>query len=178
MSEPVHDPVHRARYAFEPDGDNMVVETWIEPGGGLPAHHHPRQEERWSVIEGEIRFQLGKSKRVITPSDGEIVVTPKTRHALSSVGGREAHLRCYVIPALGLEGFLTESAAAAREGLFMRGGVPKSLRGARWAAGFLARHREDVVIAFPPQLVQRAMIALFGGRNEDAPERRPGPSSS
>lgn len=162
MPEPTRDPVHRARYTFQPDGDNMVVDAWIEPGGGLPAHHHPRQEERWSVVEGEIRFQLGESKRVIDPSDGEIVVAPKTKHALSSAGDREAHLRCYVVPALGIEDFLTDSAAAAREGLFMRGGVPRSLRGARWAAGFLARHRDDVVMSFPPQFMQRAMIALFG----------------
>jgi hypothetical protein len=43
--------------------------------------------------------------------------------------GAEAHLRCHVVPALDLQEFLTESAAAAREG-FMRGGIPRSLRGA------------------------------------------------
>jgi quercetin dioxygenase-like cupin family protein len=154
------DPVHRVRYAFEPDGENLTVEAWIEPGGGLPPHSHPRQEERWSVIEGEIRLQLGREKRVITAADGEVVVVPGTVHGFASTGS-EAHLRCYVSPALGLQEFLTESAAAAREGLFMKGGIPKSLAGARWAAGFLARHREDVVMSFPPQFAQRAMIALF-----------------
>jgi quercetin dioxygenase-like cupin family protein len=162
MPEPVRDPVHRARYSFEPDGDEMIVDAWIEPGGGLPAHRHPRQEERWSVIEGEVRFQLGSEKRVITPADGEIVVAPDTKHALRSSGDRDAHLRCRVVPALGIEDFLTESAAAARDGLFMKGGIPRSLRGARWAATFLERHREDVVMEFPPRLLQRAMIAVFG----------------
>jgi len=162
MSEATRDPVHRARYSFERDGENMIVDAWIEPGGGLPAHHHPRQEERWSVIEGEVRFQLGNSKRVITPADGEIAVKPNTKHALASTGDHEAHLRCRVIPARGIEDFLTDSAAAAREGLFIKGGVPRSLRGARWAAAFLERHREDVVMSFPPPLMQRAMIALFG----------------
>lgn len=164
MSELVSDPVHRARYEFHPDGENMTVECWIEPGGGLPAHLHPRQEERWSVVEGEIRFQLGDDKRVITAADGEMLVRPKTKHALSSSSARDAHLRCYVTPALGLEDFLTDSAAAARQGLFMKGGVPKSLEGARWAADFLERHRADVVMCFPPQFVQRAMIAVFGSR--------------
>ena len=74
MSEPTRDPVHRARYTFEPDGANLFVDAWIEPGGGLPAHHHPRQEERWSVIEGRVRFQLGRTKRVIGPQDGELIV--------------------------------------------------------------------------------------------------------
>jgi mannose-6-phosphate isomerase-like protein (cupin superfamily) len=162
MSDQPHDPVHRARYAFRPDGENLVVETWLEPGGALPPHLHPRQEERWSVVEGEVRFQLGNDKRVIGPEDGEMVVRPGTKHAIFSSSEREAHLRCYVIPALELQSFLEDSAAAAREGLFMRGGIPRSLRGARWAARFLKRHRDDVVMAFPPRFVQSAMIGLLG----------------
>jgi quercetin dioxygenase-like cupin family protein len=158
----VHDPVHRARYSFEPDGDNVVVDCWIEPGGKLPEHLHPRQEERWSVIEGEIRFGLGDSKRVIGPADGEMVVAAGTKHSLESVSDTEAHLRCLAIPALGLQSFLEESSAAAQEGLFMRGGVPRNLRGARWAARFLKRYRADVVMSFPPRPVQSAMITLLG----------------
>jgi hypothetical protein len=133
----IRDPVHRARYAFEPDGDNVFVDTWLEPGGALPPHLHPRQEERWSVLEGEVRFQLGKDKRVLRPEDGEVIVAPGTVHAL-------------------------DSAAAAREGLFMKGGIPKSLRGARWAARFLKQHRDDVVMSFPPRFVQSALIGLLG----------------
>ena len=161
MTESTRDPVHRARYSFEPDGDNLIVDVWLEPGGGLPAHFHPKQEERWSVIDGSVRFQLGDTKRVIGPQDGEMVVSPGTKHSLASVSDREAHLRCVASPALGLQAFLEDSAAAAREGLFMRGGIPRSLRGARWAAAFLKRNREDVVMTFPPQFVQRAMVALL-----------------
>ena len=73
-----------------------------------------------------------------------------------------AHLRCEVYPALGLQSFLEESAAAAREGLLRKGGIPRNLRGARWAAKFLARHRGETVMTFPPQFAQSAMIALFG----------------
>jgi quercetin dioxygenase-like cupin family protein len=161
MTAPIHDPVHRVRYTFEADGENLIVDTWMEPGGALPAHLHPRQEERWSVVDGEVRFQLGNEKRVISPSDGEIVVRPNTKHAVSSVGDRDVHLRCHVVPALDLQDFLEDSAAAGREGLFMRGGIPKSLRGARWAAALLKRHRDQTVLSFPPQFMQRAMIALF-----------------
>jgi len=162
MTEPAYDPVHRARYAFEPDGENMTVDAWIDPGGGLPPHLHPRQEERWSVVEGEVRFQLGRGKRMITAADGEMVVAPGTKHGLTNVSDRQVHARCYVVPALGLQDFLEESSAAAREGLFMRGGIPRGLRGARWAGKFLGRHHQDVVMSFPPPLVVRAMIALFG----------------
>lgn len=157
----MRDPVHRSRYAFHPDGENLWVETWLEPGGVLPPHIHPRQEERWEVLEGEVRLLLGDRKRIVTAADGPQIVPPHTKHGLWSTGS-EVHLRCHVLPAYGLEAFLTESSQAAREGLFMKGGIPRSLRGLRWAARFLARNREDVVMAFPPRFVQSAMIALFG----------------
>lgn len=160
-SDVTRDPVHRARYTFEPDGENLFVDTWLEPGGALPPHVHPRQEERWSVIAGRVRFQLDAEKRVIGPEDGEMLVRPGVKHALASVGEEDVHLRCHVLPAHDLQAFLEESAAAAREGLFMRGGIPRSLRGARWAAGFLAQHRQDVVMTFPPAFAQSAMIALL-----------------
>jgi mannose-6-phosphate isomerase-like protein (cupin superfamily) len=161
MPAAVHDPVHRASYTFEPDGDNLFVDTWLEPGGALPPHLHPKQEERWSVVEGRARIRVGAEKLEVGPEDGEIVVAPGTTHGVEGLGA-EARLRCHVIPALDLQDFLEDSAAAAREGLFMRGGIPRSLRGARWAAGFLKRHRETVVMTFPPRFVQSAMIGLLG----------------
>ena len=169
MPGSTRDPVHRTSYAFTQEGENMVVETWMEPGGGLPPHEHPRQEERWYVIDGKVEFRLGKEKRVIGPEDGEMVVPPNTVHALKAVQSTTAHLGCRVSPALGLQGFLEESAEAAREGLFMKGGIPKSLKGARWAAEFLDRYGEDVVMTFPPRFAQSAMKALFGGKSGGAP---------
>jgi hypothetical protein len=161
MSDPNYDPVHGARYAFSPDGENLFVDTWLEPGGVLPPHLHPRQEERWSVIDGTARIQLGNSKRLIGPEDGAQIVPPYTKHGLANVSEREVHLRCHVLAALNLQEFLQDSAAAAQEGLFRRGGIPRGLRGARWGAAFLKRHREDVVMTFPPRFVQSAMIATL-----------------
>jgi quercetin dioxygenase-like cupin family protein len=155
------DPVHRVRYAFQPDGENLIVDAWIEPGGGLPEHLHPRQEEHWEVLDGQIRIKLDGRERTMGPADGPQIVTAGMRHALAGAKDREAHLRCRVYPARDLQAFLEDSAAAAREGLFMRGGIPRSWRGARWAAGFLARHRADVVMTFPPRPVQSALIALL-----------------
>jgi quercetin dioxygenase-like cupin family protein len=147
--------------SFEPDGENLIVDVWLERGGGLPPHLHPRQEERWSVLEGTVGFRLGDEERVIGPEDGEIVVRPGTVHGLSSVGDREAHLRCLAAPALRLQAFLEESAAAGREGLFTSRGLPRGLRGARWGAGFLKRYRDETVFLSPPQLVQRVLIGLL-----------------
>jgi quercetin dioxygenase-like cupin family protein len=156
-----HDPLHRARYSFTPDGENLIVDTWLEPGGKLPPHLHPIQEEHWSVVEGEVEVLAGNVKRIVRPEDGEVPVTPGTKHGLRNRSGQTVHARCRVIPALHLEEFLTDSAAAAQEGLLLRGDVPRGLRGARWGARFLKRHRGETVMLWPPRFVQSAMIALL-----------------
>ncbi len=161
MTEQVRDPVSRARYSFEPRGENLVVYVWLEPGGGLPAHFHPQQEERWSVLEGRVRFRLGAERRVIGPEVGEMVVAPGVIHGLESVNDQEARLHTLVSPAMRLQEFLEESAAAAEERLFTPRGLPRGLRGARWAAGFLKRYRDETVMVSPPQPVQRLLFALL-----------------
>lgn len=161
LTEPTRDPVHGSSYAFEPRGEDLYVECRLEPAGALPEHLHPVQRERWWVIEGRVRFQLGAVKREIGPDDGVMVVEPATKHSLENTGTDVVHLGCLVEPAGHLQEFLTDSAAAAREGMFMKGGIPRSLSGARWAAAFLKRHREEVVMSFPPRPAQSAMIALL-----------------
>ncbi len=160
MSEPTVDPVHGVRYSFQRDGEDLLVETWMKPGGGLPKHYHPIQEEIWWVNEGEIRFHLDGEWRTLRPEDGEVTVAPGVVHGLENKSSGEAHLGCRAVPALDLEEFLTDSAAAARDGLFMKGGIPKSWRGAKWAAGFLARHEDQTVMTFPPRFAQRMMKPL------------------
>ena len=163
MTQEIRDSVSRVRMSFEKTGENLIVDCRVEPGGGLPPHYHPHQEERWSVVEGTVGFRLGDSERVISPVDGEIVVEPGSVHAVASVSDSdsEAYLRCVVVPALHLQDFLEESARAGREGLFTLKGRPRGLRGMRWAARFLKQYRDDTVFVSPPVVVQRVLFALF-----------------
>jgi quercetin dioxygenase-like cupin family protein len=164
MTELVHDPVSHVSYAFQPDGENLIVDCLVDPGGALPPHRHPRQVERWSVIDGQVRFRLGDQERLVGAADGELPVVPGTTHGLANVSDHAARLRCRVEPALRLQAFLEESAAAARDGLFTARGLPRGLTGARWAAAFLDRYRSETVLLAPPQPVQRALIMLLGRR--------------
>ena len=72
-----------------------------------------------------------------------------------------AHLRCVAEPALRLQEFIEESAAAAREGLFTQRGLPRGLRGARWAAGFIEKYGDETVFLSPPRPVQRVLVAIL-----------------
>lgn len=160
-TEQIRDPVSRVRMAFRPEGENLIVDLWLEPQGKLPAHFHPRQEERWSVVAGRAGVRLGDRELEVTPADGEVVVRPHAVHAITSISDEEAHLRCQVIPALRLQEFLTESARAGQEGYFTQRGLPRGMRGARWAARFLKRYRDETVFVQPPQVLQRALVALL-----------------
>ena len=155
------DPVHGARYRFEPlEGGDLRVETVIEPGGALPKHHHPSQDETWWVERGEVRLFLDGRWRDVTPADGRIEVPSGVVHALKNESSSDVHLGAEARPALDLEAFLTESAAAAREGLFRRGGIPTGWRGAKWAAAFIERYSDQVILSFPPRPLQKAMRPL------------------
>jgi len=107
MTKQVRDPVSRIRQRFELVGDSLVVDNWLEPGGALPPHYHPQQEERWSVVSGSVRFRHNAVEHLIGPEAGKIVVDRGEVHGLRDDGDDEVHLRCYVTPPLRLQEFLS-----------------------------------------------------------------------
>jgi len=159
--ERVHDPIHRVSYAFRNEGDKLWVYTWLQDGGNLPEHFHPSLEEHWEALEGKVRVKLGGTWRDLVPEDGPVRVAPNVKHELANTSGSEAHLRTEVIPAGRLEEFLTESARAAREGLYNKRNLPTSLRGAGWLAEFALRFRDETVMTSPPPAVQRVVLPLM-----------------
>jgi quercetin dioxygenase-like cupin family protein len=160
MTEQIHDPIHRASYAFRPEGENLWVYTWLEEGGHLPEHFHPSLEERWEVLEGAARVKLDGRWRDLVPEDGPVLVAPNVRHELKNTNGRQARMRTEVIPGGRLQEFLTETARAAREGLYNHRNLPTSFRGAVWAADLAQRFRDETVMCSPPPAVQRVVTPL------------------
>lgn len=151
----VHDPVFKHRLRFEDTTDDhgapaVLCEMWVEPGGGVPPHVHPRMEERFTVLEGRAEFLAGR--RWAGADAGETVVVPAgTRHAYRNRGSVVAHVRCIATPPdPGLQGFLTEAAAMARAGRINRYGIPKGIVGWLQGAAMIDRYRGMVVMGFPP----------------------------
>lgn len=83
------------------------------------------------------------------------------RHALRNTSGHTARLRAEVRPPGRLEEFLTESARAAREGLFTGRGLPTGLRGAAWISEFALRFMHETVMSSSPPAVQRLILPLI-----------------
>jgi quercetin dioxygenase-like cupin family protein len=156
----VHDPLHGSSYAFDRDGENLWVYTWFEPGARLPEHFHPSYEEHWEALDGTARAKVAGTWRDLRPEDGPVLVARNVRHALRNESGAPIRARTEVVPAGELVGFLTESARAAREGLYNKYNLPRSWRGATWMADFALRYRDDTVVTSPPPAVQRLLLPL------------------
>jgi quercetin dioxygenase-like cupin family protein len=149
----VEDPALKQRHRFSrsthPDGGEVLhVETWIDPGGGVPPHMHPAMEERFHVLEGRPSFLAGRTWRDAAPGE-EVVVPPGVRHAFRNRSDAPAHTRCDVRPPSSLQEFLEETAALSRAGHITGGGMIKP-SGLIAAATIAERHRDMVTLLFPP----------------------------
>jgi mannose-6-phosphate isomerase-like protein (cupin superfamily) len=156
----VHDPIHGSTYSFSREGDTLYVETWLEPGACLPEHFHPTLDETWEALEGTARVKLDGLWCDLAPGQGPKPVPRKARHELRNESAGTVHLMATATPPGNLEEFLTESAWAAREGLFNARNLPTSLRGARWVAEFAYRFRDETVMTSPPPALQRLVLPL------------------
>jgi mannose-6-phosphate isomerase-like protein (cupin superfamily) len=157
----VEDPIHRVSYSFRREGSELWVYTWMEDGAHLPEHYHPSLEEHWEKLEGAARVKLDGVWRDLVPADGPILITLNARHELRNESGRLTRMRTRVTPSGRLEEFLTESARAAREGLYNARNMPTSFRGATWLADFALRFRDETVMTSPPPALQRLTLPLL-----------------
>ena len=165
MQREVHDPARRQRYVFrrtgpDTDGRLLEVEVWAAPGGDVPRHVHPHQEERFEVLAGSMTFEVGGRRRRLVAGDRH-AVPPGTPHAFVNDGDEEAHLMVEVRPALELQAFLEAAAGLSRARKISSRGVPRSPR-ALLEVAILARHfREATYLTRPPLVVQRVMTAAL-----------------
>jgi mannose-6-phosphate isomerase-like protein (cupin superfamily) len=157
----VEDPIHRVSYSFRREGSDLWVYTWMEDGAHLPEHYHPSLEESWETLEGAARVKLDGVWRDLVPADGPILIARNVRHELRNESGRLTRMRTRVTPGGRLEEFLTESAQAAREGLYNARNMPTSFRGATWLAEFALRFRDETVMTSPPPALQRLTLPLL-----------------
>ena len=157
----IEDLVFGYRLRLTQRGDMLRGEFWVDPGGGGKIEHlHPHTEERFEILTGQITFRVdGRSQ---TAGPGERATVPAgARHTFENIGEGEAHLVVEMEPALGLAEVFWEVAAMARAGKHRRLGrlgLPMSLSGALEMVELLDRHRETIVLIFPPRALQRVLL--------------------
>jgi mannose-6-phosphate isomerase-like protein (cupin superfamily) len=142
--------------AAETGGELVAIDLRLPAGRRVPGgrHIHPQQEERFEVVEGTMRFTMGRERIVAGP--GEVVTVPAgVSHDFANAGADEALVRVEVRPALQMERLFETAVALAEEGRTMMGGIPRPLD----LALFVRDFENEVQAAFPPRWVQRAALA-------------------
>ena len=181
QGETIENPITGERVTFlttsaETDGELVVIDTAVAPGGFVAAEHlHPYQSERFEILSGEVEFKLGKE--VVTARPGDMVmVEPGTSHRFRNLGNEEIRFRTEVRPALSFETFLQTMFGLASEGKTNRKGMPNPFR----LAVIMSEHFDLVRLPFPPVWVQRIGLALasplgllFGYEPTYVPEDEP-----
>jgi len=160
------------RTGAETGGRLLSFELRLTPGGHVPGSHvHREQEERFTVLQGRMRFRRGL--RIVAAGPGETVtVPPGTLHRFVNAGDGLARVRVEVQPALRMQELLEVTAELARGGRTLPNGMPLPLD----FALFLRRFEREVAVPFVPSALVRAIMAplarLAVRRGLDAPYRR------
>ena len=141
--------------AASTDGERVVVDLELVAGGKVPGVHvHPKQEEKFEVLQGTMKFRYGMKK--IVAEAGETVVVPAgVIHDFRNAGDETAHVRVTISPALKMEEMFETNVALANEGKVMKSGMPKPLE----LALFVRKFEDEVKAPFPPHPVVRAVTA-------------------
>ena len=140
----------------ESNGELVAIELELPRGGRVPGrlHLHPRQEERFEVVKGTMRFRI-RRERVVAGAGEGVVVAPGVPHDFANDGDEPALVRVEIRPALKMEQLFETAVALAEQGRTMLGGIPKPLE----LALFTQEFEQEVAAAFPPRWLQRLALA-------------------
>jgi quercetin dioxygenase-like cupin family protein len=85
------------------DGELLEFDVFLQPGAHVPAGHaHPRQQEQFSVLAGQVRFRVAGGDVVVGPGS-RLTVPAGTSHWFGNAGSNVAQLRVEVRPALRMQ---------------------------------------------------------------------------
>jgi quercetin dioxygenase-like cupin family protein len=140
--------------AAQSGGQLLSFDLFLPPNGRVPARHvHPAQTEQFTVVEGRIRFRLGR--RTILVSPGETVrVPPGTAHWFGNTGATVARMHVEVRPALRMEELLVRAGGM---------GIERRIPGVRIPrltdlAGVLLEFQHEIAVPSVPAFVVRAVL--------------------
>jgi mannose-6-phosphate isomerase-like protein (cupin superfamily) len=155
-------------------GELIAIDLELPAKGRVPGgqHIHPRQEERFEVVEGTMRFKMGRRQIIAGP--GDVVVVPAgQKHDFANVGDGDALVRVEVRPALKMEQLFETAVGLAEQGRTFMGGIPRPLD----LALFTQEFEDEVQGAFPPRWLQRIVLAPLAwlARRRDLPRSAPQP---
>ncbi len=92
--------------ASDTNGTLTLLEQSFEPGVGVPPHLHEREDETFTVLEGEVAYEVAGKRTVAGP--GTTVFAPRgVPHSFQVVGTKRARVLLVITPG-GIEGMFAE----------------------------------------------------------------------
>lgn len=158
--------------AADTGGSALIWELTLAPGGRVPSSHaHPQQEERFTVLEGQMKFRLGwRSVRAVA---GDTVrIPPGTVHHFANAGPCPAHVLVETRPALSMAELLETAAALARDQHAAARAIPRPLELALFMHDFEREVRAPILPPALVRIVTRALARLARSRGLDARYRQ------
>lgn len=80
-----------------------VESTWAAGGSAPPTHWHPRQHERFEVLDGELRVEMGDEPPRVLRAGDVLDVPARTAHRMWNAGSAPVRAIWRVTPALRTE---------------------------------------------------------------------------
>lgn len=148
----------------------LEAEAYYAPGGQAPVmHRHPRQFERFAVLEGQLEITIDGETRVLHPGDTATVGRGRA-HAMAAAGEDGARVIWQTSPALQTEAWWQglDALGAAFDG---QPPLPATAR-------LLRRHHAEFQLALPAPLDRLAVLflALLPVRQPRGAADNPAPS--
>jgi quercetin dioxygenase-like cupin family protein len=141
----------------ESGGALLAWEHALRPGARVPFDHvHPRQEERFEVLAGPVRFRVGDDLRDLEAGD-RLTVPAGVPHGFRNPADHEVRVSIELRPPRSTEQFFERSFALARAGRVTRRGVP----GVFANALLLAEDPDLAVLPGTPLVAQRIAIPVL-----------------
>ena len=140
-------------------GERVELEIRLPPGAsGPPPHFHPRQEERWEVLDGTLSVQVDGEWRELRGGETATVLAGHV-HTLRNRTGETVRVLDVHIPALDFEDYMLDLHRLAEEGKITSLRSPRSLV---YLASVLTRHRTTQLTASRPQRIAESALAGVG----------------
>ena len=149
--------IHFIQTAKETGGQLLEMESSFAPHSIEPvAHYHPRQEEEFIILEGELMVRIGKKVKLYTKGKS-LHLPANTVHAMWNASDAKAVVNWKVRPALNTEHLLETGVGVANEVKTNANGMPGLLQSALIVQHFSNEYR----LAKLPYIVQRVVFALL-----------------
>jgi quercetin dioxygenase-like cupin family protein len=167
-------PLSGERITIRAGADTSVLdwELVLAPGGRVPSRHaHPEQEERFTVLEGRMRFRVGR-RRIIAGPGQTVTVPPGTVHHFANASDQPARIAVQTTPALSMQALLETAAAMAQEQHAAARRLPRPVDLALFMRDFEREVRAPYLPSALVHAVNRPAAWLAGRSGLDARYRR------